>query len=139
MFWDKLKGYIIGSILVTISITSSIPLILTHTLEGIFLGGWFGTALGYLGIIYAMDQHDRNKNFKRNIIKFDEDLLEEKECVDVDEFNHECTITNNNHHSKNYIERLTDKKAQEKIENRPRSVDACIINTDENHEESIEL
>ncbi|MBR2969738.1 MAG: hypothetical protein IKC49_01650 [Clostridia bacterium] len=139
MFWQNYKGYILGAFLGILSIVIAVPMIFTHTLEGVFLGGWCGTALGYLGVIYAMDQYNHNKNFKRNIIKFDEDLLEEKECVDVDEINQECTITNNNHHSKNYIERLTDKKAQEKIENRPRSVDACIINTDENHEESIEL
>ncbi len=136
MFWQKYKGYIVGAGFGLLAIACALPMIFTHTLEGIFLGGWCGTALGYLSIIFSMEQYDHNKNFKREIIKIDQDFLQDEESVDV-EVEHD--ITNNNHHAKNYIERLTDKLSQEKIENRPRSVDACIINTDENHEESIEL
>ena len=139
MFWDKRKGYIIGSILGIISIVCSIPLILTHTLEGIFLAGWLGIALGYLGVIFAIDQYNNNKNSHREIININEELLEDEESIDVDEFEHDCTITINKYYSKNYIERLTDKKSQEKIQNRSRSVDACIIDTEGKQEDAIEL
>lgn len=102
------------------------------------MGDWLGTALGYIGVIFSMEQHDRNKNSKREIIKLDEDLLEDEDVLDVDESKYNCTITSNKH-AKNYIERLTDKKSQEKIENRSRSVDVCIIDTEENQEDNIEL
>ncbi|MFQ6752495.1 MAG: hypothetical protein ACLRFL_02925 [Clostridia bacterium] len=139
MFWQNYKGYILGAILGATSIVCAASLLFTHTLEGIFLGGWLGTALGYMGIMFAMNQYDHNKRIKRNIIKIDDDLLEDESSIFIDEYENNFTINNDQHYAKNYIQKLTDKKSQEKIENRSRSVDACIIDTEENQEDNIEL
>ena len=137
--WDKFKGYIFGAILGAAAITSIVALSLTHTLSGIFIGWWFGTAFAYLGGLFAFEQHDKNKKFKSVLVKLDKDLLEHDEQLDKKEYDKVTDIIVNNHYAKNYIERLTDKKTQEKIENRPRSVDACIIDTEIEHEDNIEL
>ncbi len=137
--WDKLKGYILGAVLGTIAVASIVGLSLTHTLAGIFVGWWFGTALAYFGILYAFGQHERNKKLKRGLAESDKDLLESEDQLDVQEYEKTIDIIVDNHCGKNYIERLIDKNAQEKIENRPRSVDACIIKSEKSIEEDNDI
>lgn len=137
--WRKFKGFIFGGILGGTSLLSFILLLQSHSLDAIFLSGFFGVAIGYISLVQIMDQIDQNKRLKTEIIKSDEDLLEDESLVDEEEYYNVTTINSNNHYARNYIQRLTEKKKQEKIENRSRSVEACIIDTKEYEEDNIEL
>jgi len=110
------KRYLIGIMLGVTAIASVVLGSMTHTLEGIFVGWWFGTALGYLGVCEIYDQYEYNRRVKKDMIKSDEDLLCDEAKVDELDYQNIKEIKSNHHYATTYIQRLIDNKSEKVTE-----------------------